>query len=196
MHAGENDRVLSDPHIVFDDGVALQRQVGPFGRRHVPPLQRVKGKGGDGIHLVVRAVHDELNACRDLTEFPDDEPVAVPFIQVGNVAFKVRVGDIGEIPDRDIGICDRRFYIDLFVVPRDWVYGIRVGTFSVLHSAYLRIFRRIGLVAAFSLPTIINGNARQHKRFDQSGAPPVRFPDGRGILPLVLRRKRWYTIFP
>ena len=87
---------------------------------------------------MIGAVHHKLDACCYLTEFAYDEPVTVPFVMMRNVAFKIRVGNVGKIADYYIRIADRRFDIDLFVIPVDRVNFIRVGSYSVFHSFSLK----------------------------------------------------------
>ena len=82
---------------------------------------------------MIRAVHEKLNACGDLAELPDDQPVAVPLVQMGNMAFKIRIRDVGKVSDQNARVCDCRFYIDLPVIAWDRVYYVGIRTLSVSH---------------------------------------------------------------
>ena len=61
---------------------------------------------------MICAVHHKLDTCRYLTEFAYDKPVTVPFVMMRNVAFKIRVGNVGKIADYSTPLCfkaDNRF---------------------------------------------------------------------------------------
>ena len=88
---------------------------------------------------MVCPVHHELDPRSDLAEFADDQPIAVPVVVMGDVAFELRVRDVGKVADEDVRIPDRGSHIDLPVVSRDRMHRIRVRTAAVFHSAHLSI---------------------------------------------------------
>ena len=48
---------------------------------------------------MICAVHNKLNARRNLTELAYNQLIAVPFVMMSYMAFKIRIGDIGKISD-------------------------------------------------------------------------------------------------
>ena len=144
--------VLTYPHIAADDGVALEREVVLFRRRHVQAFQGVKRECRDGVHLVVSTVHNELYACGYLTELADNEPVAVPIVQVRHMAFKIRVCDIGELADANVRIFERGLNIYFVFVPGNGVHGVWVG--SNFHGCHRCAYR---CRASFQAPTALRG---------------------------------------
>ena len=90
MNAGKDGHVLSDPHVVSDDRIALERQVRKTGRESLPAAAHdVEGVGRDAVHAMVCAVHDKLDAPGDGAEFSDDELVAQKFIVMRDMRFKI-----------------------------------------------------------------------------------------------------------
>jgi hypothetical protein len=70
-------------------------------------LKGVEREGGESVHLVVGTDHNKLDAGCDLAERADDEFVFVPPVVMCDMALKLRVGNVGEVPDDDVGIGDR-----------------------------------------------------------------------------------------
>ena len=92
--------MLSDPRIIANDSISIERQIR---RIHAPPLQGVKRKCGYGIHLMIGAVHHKLNPGGNLTEPANDQPVPEPLAVMRHMAFKFRISNVGEITCDDIG---------------------------------------------------------------------------------------------
>jgi hypothetical protein len=74
------------------------------GRLHIPALRGEEREGRDRVHLVVRAVHDELHASGNLTELANDQSIANKIIVMRDVFFEIDIAEIGEITNDDAGI--------------------------------------------------------------------------------------------
>ena len=72
VDAGQDDSVLPNPHVISNNGVAFQRHFLLWRRGLLPAVEDVERKGRRSVHLMVRAVHDEFHACRDLAELDND----------------------------------------------------------------------------------------------------------------------------
>ena len=131
MHAWQDDCVLPNPDIVPYDGVALERKLFFGWLLHPPALQSEERIGCHGIHLVISAVHDKLNACSNLAELADNQLVTKPLVMMRDVAFKLGIGDVGEIADNNIWIPNGRLDVDFPVVARYRMDFIRVWLLHV-----------------------------------------------------------------
>ena len=97
FHAGHDDALAPDPHVVSDDRVALARKLRHVRRRILRPgaAENVEWIRRGAADAVVRRTHDKLRAGRDLTELADHEMIAelrvveqhiVPLKPVGSTA--------------------------------------------------------------------------------------------------------------
>ena len=72
MYTRKNYGILADPHIISNHRIAFKWQVRWFWRLHIPTLKRVERKCRYGIHLMICAIHHELNSGRNLTELSNN----------------------------------------------------------------------------------------------------------------------------
>ena len=97
LHAGHDDALAPDPHVVSDDRVALARKLRHVRRRILRPgaAENVEWIRRGAADAVVRRTHDKLRAGRDLTELADHKMIAelrvveqhiVPLKPVGSTA--------------------------------------------------------------------------------------------------------------
>ena len=82
---------------------------------------------------MIRSVHNKFNTRSNLTKLADNQLIAIPIIKVSNVAFKIRISDIGKVTDNNVRIFDCRFDIDFIIITLDWVNDIWIWCFSVFH---------------------------------------------------------------
>ena len=110
MHTRHNGHILTDPDIVADHGIALQRQFIFYRSDGAAPLSAhyVERIGRHAIHSVVGPVHHELNAFGDGAELPDNQFVADEIVEVCYVFLKlvrtIHVIIVCVVPDDDTGI--------------------------------------------------------------------------------------------
>ena len=57
---------------------------------------------------MIRSVHNKFNTRSNLTKLADNQLIAIPIIKVSNVAFKIRISDIGKVTDNNVRIFDCR----------------------------------------------------------------------------------------
>ena len=144
MHARKNRRILANPDVVADDRVPPDRQLGQGRRRHLPSTHDVKRKRGRSIHLVVRAVHDELHARTDLTELTNHQPVADKIIMMRDVLFKIDITKIRELANNDARIVNRRPNMRHRFAPAYRIYPFRIRSILLHHLQsipFLDVFR-------------------------------------------------------
>ena len=84
---------------------------------------------------MVCTVHNKFNACGNLTELSDNELVIIPIIKMRNMAFKFRIGNIGEVSDNNIRIRNCRLNIDFFFISGNRMNRVWIGNFSVFNYA-------------------------------------------------------------
>lgn len=145
LHAGHNDALAPDPHVVSDDRVALARKLrhvrrGIFRPGAAEDVERVRRGTADA--MVCRA-HDELRAGRNLTELPDHEMVAeLRIVEQHIVPLKPRRIDriviIGVVTDRDI----RR--VTTFLMKQEVLYSFGKTAFGsgifIIILSFLAVF--------------------------------------------------------
>lgn len=109
LHAGHDDALAPDPHVVSDDRVALARKLRHVRRRILRPgaAENVEWIRRGAADAVVRRTHDKLRAGRDLTELADHKMIAeLRVVEQHIVPLKPRRIDriviIGVVTDRDI----------------------------------------------------------------------------------------------
>lgn len=109
LHAGHDDALTPDPHVVSDDRVALARKLRHVRRRILRPgaAENVEWIRRGAADAVVRRTHDKLRAGRDLTELADHKMIAeLRVVEQHIVPLNPRRIDriviIGVVTDRDI----------------------------------------------------------------------------------------------
>lgn len=112
LHPRHDQRLVADPHVVADQGVALVGELRQVGHVVFPATaEDLEGVGGEAGELVVGAVHDELHPARDGAEAPDHQAVTDEGEEVEHVALEVlrilRVVVVGVFADLDLRVAHR-----------------------------------------------------------------------------------------
>lgn len=89
-------------------------------------------KGGQGVHAMIGAVHDELDSSRESAEFADDQLVADKIVVVKHVAFEVlgvfRIVIIGVVTNFYVGVFNGVLYEADPLKAIQRVFNIRIGS--------------------------------------------------------------------
>ena len=102
-----------------------------------PPFENIERIGRDGVHLMIRSVHHEIDAGGDLAELSDNQLVSIESIVVGHMFLEIRIAEICEVADYDVGMPDRRLYIGDCLAAGNGEYGIRVGFHDRRFTGYV-----------------------------------------------------------
>ena len=82
---------------------------------------------------MVCTIHHKFNASSDLTKLTNNKFIAIPFIKMCDVAFKIRISYICKIADNNILILNRWLYIYFLVISSYWMDNIRIRILLVFH---------------------------------------------------------------
>src|SRR5690606_15793168 len=110
-YARHDSRVIPQPDVVSDDGIAPVRKLElarePSGPALPENSERISRESG---HTVIAAVHYETHASADLAEASDDQPVALELEMVEHIALEthrvIGIIVIGVVADDNRGVLD------------------------------------------------------------------------------------------
>ena len=106
MNARQNRRVLTDPNVIADNGIAFVRHVGLWRNGHLPTFENVERKRRSGIHLMIGTVHDEIYAGGDLAKLTDNQLISAKIIMVRDVFLEIRITEVRKVADDNVRIFD------------------------------------------------------------------------------------------
>lgn len=135
MDTGQNSCVLTDPDVVSDDCVAFYWHFGEGWNILISALKNIKRKCGHCVHLMIRAVHDEVDSRRNLTELSDNQLIAVKVVMMGDMTFKIHIAEICKFANNNIWIFDGRLYIGNGLDSRNGKDFIRIWPYTILYFA-------------------------------------------------------------
>ena len=185
MDAGHNCHVLSNPHVIADDGIAFLGQFGKMLLVHALPLLQNGGKGisANGVHVVICRIHDEADVFAQGAEFADNQLVPKFLVMIQDaVFFKIFHAlfsfVVGEIPDLNIGILDDVFDVaDVFQVLVGMQFvGVHCFFLCAVHSSFVkRVMRQVRVSFSKGTGEFLSLVVKSERPLGMSSIAPIAF---------------------